>query len=196
MNEGLNRDDAGDAQASDTPPEEFVDALLSLRPAQMDPTLRFRETSAPTGLAPWSAAVEVVVEDEGVTAGRSVLVILYNPENYDLWGSAFRLVGYARMEIDEDQSVDPLLGEVIWQTLMDSLPTEGGAPLAFTGTVTRELSETFGGLDLEHAALVAELRCSWSPATTDLKKHLEGWGEALRLNSGVSPHNVNNIQRR
>lgn len=174
------------------PPEEFVSALLSLRGANPDPVVKFREVPAPSGLAPFAAAVEMVVESRGVEhpAGEATLVILFDPDEDDIWNLGLRLVGYARMEIDADQSVDPLLGEVIWQTLATNLESVGATPVALSGTVTRELSESFGGLELGRASLVAELRCSWSPETLDLSGHLEGWGEALRQNAGVSPSNV------
>ena len=182
--------DAADLRLA--PPEEFVTALLSLREANPDPVVKFREVPAPSGLAPFAAAVEMIVEAPGVErpVGEGTLVILFDPDEGDVWNLGLRLVGYARMEIDADQSVDPLLGEVIWQTLVGNLEALGADPLALSGTVTRELSESFGGLELGRASLIAELRCSWSPETLDLSGHLEGWGEALRQNAGVSPSNV------
>lgn len=162
----------------------------------MDEAVKYREVPAPDGLAPYAAAIQTVVqgEHEERPAGEATLVILFDPELEQSWPLGFRLVGYARMEIDADQSVDPLLGEVVWNTLLDNLTASGVEPQAMSGTVTRELSETFGALDLVGASLVAELRCSWSPTTLDLKNHLEGWGEALRQNAGVSPSNVKQTQ--
>ena len=128
------------------PPQDFIEALLSLRGAKIDPAVRYREVPAPQGLAPFAAAIRTVVQDEGAerAAGEGTLVILFDDEGEEPWPTGFRLVGYARMGIDEDQSVDPLLGEVVWRTLLGNLEAAGANPQAVSGTVTRELSETFG----------------------------------------------------
>ena len=100
------------------------------------------------------------------------------------------------MSVDDDQSTDPLLGEVIWATLLQSLADAGATPLACVGTVTREISQTFGGLELQGSTLNADLRCSWTPTSNDLSADLSGWAEALRSNSGVLPHGVTRLGHR
>lgn len=187
---GATQSDGNSPSLAD-PPADFINALLSLREAKIDPAILYREVPAPEGLSPFAAAIQMIVEDGGHRpAGEGTLVILFDDRGEERWPGGFRLVGYARMEIDEDQSVDPLLGEVVWRTFLANLQASGANPQAVSGTVTRELSETFGGLELSGASLVVELRCSWSPTGLDLKHHLEGWGEALRQNAGVLPSNV------
>lgn len=174
------------------PPEPFVDALLSLRRASVDPSLSIYEAPAPARLSPYAAAVQV---DAGLAdvehpIGSSTLVVLYDPDEQENWGGPFRLVGHARIQIDADQSTDPLLGEAIWQTLVDSFDEAGAGFDRLVGSVTREITETFGGLDLMGSVLNADLRCSWSPVSEELAEHLTAWSEALRQNCGLEPSGV------
>lgn len=172
-------------------------ALRSLRDSEVDPTLRFREVPAPSHLAPWAAAVEVETAEEfgEQPLGRATMVILYDPTQEDVWGGSIRLVGQARMSIDDDQATDPLLGEVIWATLIHCLDEAGAEALACVGTVTREISQTFGGLELKGSQLNADLRCSWTASSSDLSADFQGWSEALRQNCGAMPHGVTRIGR-
>ena len=180
------------------PPQDFISALGSLRDAWIDPSLIVHEVPAPTRLATWSAAVEIETQERNgeQPVAIATLVILCDPEQEEVWGGQIRLVGQARMSVDDDQSTDPLLGEVIWATLLQSLTDAGSTPLACVGTVTREISQTFGGLELQGSTLNADLRCSWTPTSNDLSADLSGWAEALRSNSGVLPHGVTRLGHR
>lgn len=174
------------------PPQQFVDALLSLRGATAHPSLTVSEAPAPTRLSPFAAAVQVDAwsSDPEHPVGTSTLVILYDPAQQENWGGPFRLVGHARVQIDADQSTDPLLGEAIWHTLAQNLDEAGAGFERLVGSVTREITETFGGLDLQASALNADLRCSWSPVSEDLGEHLSGWNESLRQNCGLEPGGI------
>ncbi len=179
-------------------PPAFLAALLSLRSAEVDPRLNIQEVPPPGHLAPWAAAVqlEIAEEDSPDLSGRATLVILFDPSQSEIWGGPIRLVGQARIGVDEDQSTDPLLGEVIWATLNNSLVAAGAKPSHCVGTVTREISQTFGGLELQGSLLHADLRCSWTAGSGDLSADLTGWAEALRENCGLLPHGVTDIEER
>ncbi len=163
-----------------------------MRAATVDPQLMVSEAPAPTRLSPFAAAVQVVApsEDPEQPIGTSTLVILYDPTQESNWGGSFRLVGHARVQIDSDQSTDPLLGEAIWSTVANSLDDAGAGFDLLVGSVTREITETFGGLEMRGSVLNADLRCSWSPISEDLGEHLSAWSEALRQNCGMEPSGV------
>lgn len=166
------------------PPNEFVEALESLRTTLVDEAMRVREVPAPRGLAPWVAAVEVSpIDSDDESTG--VLVILYDPGQAELWGGNMRLVGRATVQLDAEQAGDPLLPQVLWHTLSEELSHVEGSPAV--GTVTVEVSETFGGLELSLPSCTGELRCSWTPQLPNLAPHLQAWAEALRRNAGVAP---------
>ena len=175
-----------------SPPKEFLEALRSLRDIEIHPSLVVVEVPSPIRLAPWSAAVEIAtMETEGDRPlGTATLVVLYDPDQKESWGGPLRLVGYSQVQIDAEQSTDPLLGEAIWNTVIDGLEASGAGFSRLVGTVTRELSETFGGLQLMGSALKAELRCSWSPSTKYIGEHLQGWADALRQTCGIEPATV------
>lgn len=174
------------------PPEQFVDSLLSLRRAKIDPSLSVFEAPAPQRLSPYAAAVQVEAKhlEEETPVGTSTIVILYDPDQEENWGGPFRIVGHARVQIDAEQSTDPLLGEAIWQTLVDSFDSAGAGFDRLVGSVTREITESFGGLELMGSVLNAELRCSWSPFSEELAEHLTAWSEALRQNCGLEPSGI------
>ncbi|WP_311519695.1 DUF3000 family protein, partial [uncultured Actinomyces sp.] len=53
------------------------------------------------------------------------------------------------------------------------------------GTVTRELSDTFGGLKLSGSEVEIEMRASWSPATNDLGPHMTAWLKLIARTAGT-----------
>lgn len=136
-------------------------------------------------MAPYAAAVEFEVgrESDAPAECRSTLVILYDPEQRELWGGAFRLVGHMRAQIDRDMAEDPILGEVLWVGLVSDLERQTSGANLLMGTVTKEMSETFGGLQLRGAHLHVEIRCSWTPdfvaGAAALVDHVKAWGEYL-----------------
>lgn len=178
------------------PPVDFVTALTSLRESTIDAGLTYREVPAPQHLAPWAASVQVETNAQvgQIPVGKATLVILFDPEQEDVWGGPLRLVGQARMRVDEDQSTDPLLGEVIWATFLHALDSCDAAAHSCLGTVTREISQTFGGLELHGSKLHADLRCSWTPVGLDLAPHLTAWARALRENCGLMPEGVTALE--
>lgn len=173
------------------PPADFAEALISLRDSHVDAGLLVKEVPAPARLAPWAASVELVTVEGGEhPVGRATLVILYDPSQEQFWDSPLRLVGQARLDIDDEQATDPVLGEALWATLMANFDRFGASALRAVGTVTREISQTFGGLELHGSELNVELRCSWSPTDLDLAPHFSAWAEALRTNAGLLPDGV------
>jgi hypothetical protein len=87
--------------------------------------------------------------------------------------------------MDAEMGTDPLLGEVVWSWAHDALDDAGANARDMNGTVTRELSETFGGLTLDRSDVEIEMRASWSPATNDLGPHLEAWLNLIAQTAGT-----------
>lgn len=148
-----------------------------------------REVPGPARIAPYSAALSIGTNPEVLgheDEATSTLAILYDTTQADLWGGPFRLVGQLRARIDADMSTDPLLGDVLWrgleQVLKSSVPQDSNGINLLMGTVTRELSETFGGLELQRPALNVEIRCSWTPTFShdtepDLSLQVSAWAD-------------------
>ena len=147
-------------------------ALLSLRNAPRPRGLVLEEVPAPR-LAPWAAALSAstVETTPSVPLASGRLVVLHDPDGQPAWDGDFRLVVEVRAQIDDESGTDPFLGAVAWSWLTDSLDDTGAGYHSLVGTVTRALSETFGGLSLSDACTHIEVRASWSPRTPDLAPH-------------------------
>ncbi len=169
------------------PPDEFVAALQSLRDAPLSSDLTVEEVPSPPHLAPFSAALSIQTKEEagGRPLANSTLVILYDPTQVHVWGGPYRLVGHLRSQIDGDMGEDPLLSEIMWVSLVEALTEFVGETTNPVGTVTKELSQTFGGLKLRTSALNVEVRCSWTSHSHDLTAHVAAWSQYLLESAGL-----------
>lgn len=156
------------------------------------PELEFEEMPAPQRLAPFSAALSasVVREDVELAVGR--LILLHDPEGRQGWEGQYRLVAYVRAELEPEIADDPLIGSVAWSWLMEALEEAGYS--AESGTITRAVSESFGGKEDEPATTELELRASWSPAGTDLRAHVRAWTEVMCMAAGLPPRGVRDLK--
>ncbi|MDO5060170.1 MAG: DUF3000 family protein [Actinomycetaceae bacterium] len=168
---------AGEAPQSLTPPAEFMDALLSLRKVAIPTHLSLSEIPAPTKITPFSAAlyVQTPLEADDLPTASGRFIVLYEPQVNLEWGAKFRIIIQIRAEMDPAIGTDPLLGEVIWSWLHDALDQNTADAHHLKGSVTRELSETFGNLELTRSDVEIELKASWSTSSNDLSYHLAAW---------------------
>ncbi|HLS74828.1 MAG TPA: DUF3000 domain-containing protein [Actinomycetaceae bacterium] len=171
-------------------PPDFEAALLSLRGHRQRPELRLEEVPAPTRIAPYALALTAEVNpttDPESMLGSGRFVVLYDPEGQSAWNGSFRIIVMARAQLEDELGADPLLGEVGWAWLTDALASAGAGYHSLSGTVTRVLSESFGGLALRDREVEIEVRASWSPNTTDLGPHLAAWAELTSSAAGLEP---------
>lgn len=167
----------------------------------MRPELRLEEVPPPTRIAPYALALTGEVNptgdpDDYLGSGR--FVVLYDPEGQEAWDGTFRVIVMARARLEDELGADAMLGEVGWSWLTDALAAEQAGYHALSGTVTRVLSETFGGLELRSGEVEIEIRASWTPSTSDLAPHLRAWALLACQASGLPPmpDNVASLRRR
>jgi len=171
-------------------PPDFEDALLSLRGRPQRPEVHLEEVPAPTRIAPFALALTGEVNpttDPETMLGNGRFVVLHDPEGQSAWNGTFRIIVMARATLEDEMGADPLLGEVGWAWLTDALESAGAGYHSLSGTVTRVLSESFGGLSLRGRTVEIELRASWTPNTTDLGPHLDAWIELAASAAGLEP---------
>lgn len=171
-------------------PPDFEEALLSLRGHRQRPELHLEEVPAPTRIAPFALALTAEVNpttDPESMLGSGRFVVLHDPAGQSAWNGSFRIIVMARAQLEDELGADPLLGEVGWAWLTDALATAGAGYHSLSGTVTRVLSESFGGLALRDREVEIEVRASWSPNTTDLGPHLTAWTELASSAAGLEP---------
>lgn len=169
----------------------FAEALASVRDAALRPEVLVEEVPAPTRLAPSALALsgEVIpsrnADDEPVATGRFVL--LHDPSCPDPWEGPWRIVTYAKAEVEPEVGHDPLVGQVGWSWLTDALSDRAVDWSAEAGAVTCVLSESFGALADREATVEMEIRASWSPMDGQIDAHLQAWGDLLCTIAGLPP---------
>jgi hypothetical protein len=175
------------------------DAQRPLRPQVV-----FEDVPAPRRLAPHAAAIAATVlaagagpqEQPEIALGRFVL--LYDPDGQPGWAGPFRVIAYIRADVEPEIAADPLLGPVGWSWLTEALDARAVGYAAPSGTVTRVITEGFGGKEDEPTATGLELRASWSPAgppsaapspaaPPPLAGHVAAWCDALCAAAGLPP---------
>lgn len=183
-------------------PAEFRAAVVELHAAALRPEVFCEQMPAPQRIAPYATALsaDVTVDDADVATGR--LILLHDPAGNDAWaGGTFRLVAYARAEIDVDLVTDPMLGEVGWSWLTEALEAHGASYAAASGSVTRVATESFGGMAEEAGSAQIEIRASWTPIAAPgteaiaIRPHVEAWGELLCTAAGLPPEGVTVLAR-
>jgi hypothetical protein len=169
---------------------EFSRAVEALRAARLRPEVRLTEVPAPQRIAPYAVAMTADVltsvdDDDELATGRFVL--LFDPSAPEPWSGQWRVVTFARAELEPEFASDPLLGEVGWTWLTDSLDQRGVDYTADAGTVTRVVSESFGGLSDKDPSVEMEVRASWSPVGGSVADHLLAWSDLLCTIAGLPP---------
>jgi hypothetical protein len=171
-------------------PAAFAAALASLRAARIRPELRLTEVPPPARIAPHAVALTAEViggsdDDDDLASGRFVL--LHDPACPEPWGGPWRIVTFARAELEPEMGIDPFLSEVGWSWLVESLESYAVEFTAEAGTVTTVVSESFGGLRERARVVELEVRASWTPTDGDPAAHLEAWSDLLCTIAGLPP---------
>lgn len=180
----------GEASA---PPSEFIESLLSLRSVTPPPHLTLTEIPAPQKITPFSAAlhVESPSPDGDIPATTGRFVILNEPNKVIDWASRTRIIIQIRSEMDPEMGTDPLLAEVVWSWLHDAFDQNAVDAHHLKGTVTREISETFGDLELKRSDVEIEIKASWSTDSTNLAPHLQAWLDLASHTYGQNDPDMN-----
>lgn len=195
---------AQDMRSASTVPEtgEFDAAVADFRAGreQLGEEFTVEELPAPRKLAPHAEAVAVTVHRDGDEVASGRLILLYDPAGREEWAGSFRFVAYVQAEVEAELAADPLLGEVGWSWLTEALDTFVPGYAAESGTVTREVTEGFGGKGEEPVLTDFQLRASWSPlpddGDLDLASHVAAWGACIAAAAGLEPTGTSALGRR
>jgi hypothetical protein len=155
--------------------------------------IHIEEVPSPQRLAPFSIALSADVL-EGESSGR--LVLLHDPAGQDGWSGRYRIVSYVRGEIEEELATDPMLIEIGWSWLKESLAKNNCTYLSESGTVTQIRSASFGSLEKRENENEIEIRASWTPISesgnqeisgSEIKSHIQAWISVLEIAAGLTP---------
>ncbi|MGO1385693.1 MAG: DUF3000 domain-containing protein [Arachnia sp.] len=169
-------------------PLDFSRVLTELHSMDWRPGLNVEEIGSPQRIAPHSIAIsaELMQGDEEVASGR--LILLHDPAGNEAWGGTYRIVSYARADVDLDMVADPLLPEVAWSWMQDALETHGASHRHLAGTVTASYGKAFGDMEGSEDRAEVEMRSSWTPTLgvrDPLVGHLHAWQDLLGLVAGT-----------
>lgn len=157
-------------------------AAQSLRGAPLRPEVTIEEVPAPARLAPAALGLAAEVGDaDGVELAAGRFLVLHDPDEPAPWGSAWRVVTYARARMDPRVADDPSLAATGWSWLQQALEQHAARHTALAGAVTRVVDERFGDIADEPATVDLEIRASWSPIASPerLADHLVAFGDVL-----------------
>ncbi len=169
--------------------ELFAQSVDELTRVHVRPEVHLGDLPAPQRIAPFSTALSAEVLLPGIeeppASGR--FIVLHDPGAPDVWDGSWRLVTYASARMEPELAADPLLGEVGWAWLTDTLDDTPVVYRALGGTVTRVVSESFGTLVDKEPTVELELRASWTAQGNDLVAHLRAWTDVLCTLAGLPP---------
>jgi hypothetical protein len=188
-------DDGGSA----TNPDTFRRAVAALEATRVRAEATVESIRPPQRLAPYSYALSVELttkypDERDGSSGR--LVLLHDPDGAEAWDGDLRLVAYAEAELSDDMAGDPLLPQVGWSWLTESLEERGAAFTAAGGTVTQTTSTRFGDVHGPESTTALELRASWTPLNPELGPHLLAFVDLLAVAAGLPPEGVTLLPRR
>ncbi|MDT0446072.1 DUF3000 domain-containing protein [Streptomyces johnsoniae] len=169
-------------------PSAFRQAVAALGAARPRTEVAVSPLPPPRRLAPFVHALGATVAVDGEELADGRFVLLHDPAGDESWRGDFRVVTLARADLEPELAGDPLLPEVAWSWLTESLHGRGLDHWEPNGTVTRAGSSFFGGLADRPARAELELRASWTPAgPEDTGGHLLAWCDLLAQCAGLPP---------
>ena len=173
--------------SGDPAPADFRSALAELRSVRPRTEIELAESPAPQRLAPHAAALtaDVIVNDLDIATGR--LVLLHDPQGQDAWDGQWRVVVFAQATLEPEMAGDPILSDVGWSWLEESLTEADLALTAFGGTVTRTHSVAYGAMSDREPQGQLELRASWTPLDARAAGHVQAWLNLLATMAGLTP---------
>ncbi|QPK82485.1 DUF3000 domain-containing protein [Corynebacterium qintianiae] len=179
-------------------PAEFTAAVESMHAAKLRPEITLGTIRPPQRPAPYSHAVglevtrgesdTVPIDSEGDAFGR--LILLHSPDAEEAWEGSMRLVAYIQADMDDAVASDPLLPDVAWQWLNESLADTGAGYTNLGGTVTSTASVRFGEIGGPPRAYQLEMRASWTAEGIELSHHVEAFAKVLAHVAGLPPEGV------
>ena len=165
--------------------KNFDEILADIRAITTRAELIVEEIPAPQKLAPFAFAMTADTQDE---IGTARFVLLHDPAGQEGWGGDFRCVTFVRAEVDQEMASDPMVANVGWSWLIESLEKFGCSYVQPSGTVTRVASSSFGTLGERADDSELEVRASWTPTDSfAIADNVRAWLDLLERCVGLEP---------
>lgn len=177
---------------SDVAPE-FALALRSILDSNVRNELDVKEIEAPANLARHAVAFSCDVRPDSVhekiDLGTGRLVLLWDDEPQESWGSRFRVIAFAKSPLETEIGADEFSAGLAWSWLVTALEANQASYNSEAGTTTRVISTGFGALANQAPHAELELRASWSPLDTNIAAHMHAWQSLICMMSGLPLQN-------
>ncbi len=175
--------------------DAFEVALEQVRAVVPRPELELDEAPAPQRLAPSSLALTVDMADPDGPVASGRFVLLHDPDGVDEWAGTFRAVVFVRAELETDLVDDPLLHDVGWSWVTESLAANDAHAVQVGGTITSTAGRGFGTMSDRPADGFVEIRASWTPSEDpdsgvvldDMAAHVQAWLDLVSQAAGLPP---------
>lgn len=178
---------------------DFVAAAERLSQASVRPEFQIEQAPAPQRLAPHALTLvaDAVPMSGSVTdlseSATGRFVLLHDPDGVDEWAGTFRVVVFARCDVEPEMLVDPLIHEVAWTWVTEALEELPVAQVG--GTVTISAGTSFGTMVERPGDGLVEVRASWTPlpiadggdVPDTITDHLDAWIEIVARLAGLPP---------
>lgn len=168
----------------------FSRAVNEIVECRWRPEFVVTEIPSPQRIAPYSVAIDadISVSDKDMGTGR--LILLHDPSWSPAWEGTFRCVTFTQADVDIEMVLDPLLADVGWSWLTESLETNNANYTNASGTVTAVSSRGFGAIAGDPDKAEIEIRASWTPVLDEesgFTPHLRAWQDLLCVTAGIPP---------
>ncbi len=175
--------------------DAFDRALEQVKAIEARAEFDLDEAPAPQRLAPSSLALTIERADPDAVDASGRFVLLHDPDGVDEWNGTFRAVVFVRAELEEDLIEEPMLHDVGWSWVTESITGTGIHVTQLGGTVTRTSSRSFGTMSERPSDGYVEIRASWTPVEDpetgvvldDLGQHVTAWIDLTAHAVGLPP---------
>lgn len=167
---------------------EIESAVRAARASgRIRPEIALDDVPAPVRLAKHGLAMngEILDAEDELAHGRFVL--LHEPGGQDTWQGDTRIVVFVKAVLEPDLAVDPMLLDVGWDWLVESMSAHDVATTALSGTVSRTGSRGFGNLADGTIEGAIEIRASWTVDPSDAASSMLAWCDLLATAAGLVP---------
>lgn len=157
------------------------------RSGRIRPEIALDDVPAPVRLARHGLALEGDILSDEIELAHGRFVLLHEPGGQAPWQGDTRIVVFVKAVLEQDLAVDPLLLDVGWDWLTESIAAHSVDPVALSGTVSRTGSRGYGDLadgDIEGAI---EIRASWTVTPSAAAGSLLAWCDLLATAGGLVP---------
>ena len=176
------------APTTDAWPSIEASVGTARRSALVRSEITLDDVPAPVRLAKHGLALSgEILDADDVELAHGRFVLLHEPGGQATWQGDTRAVVFVRAVLEADLAIDPLLLEVGWDWLSESVANRELEVVALSGTVSRTGSQAFGDIASREPEGAIEIRASWTVRPAGADASLLAWCDLMATAAGLVP---------